>query len=543
MQQLGAVRVTREIVVRIVADAVMISGALLLGLSLRVLWLVDVEGTVVLNRKVLAGFGQDYLTGLACLLPIAMAIFVSSGLYTRGRAYRVRYKARVIAQAVSLSYLLFGFAAFIFPGLTTLPRGALFPAWILTIIVLIVARAWSDLWTTIVRLEDRQRGRNLRSETISNVLVIGGAGYIGSALLPKLLDRGYHVRLLDRLLFGTEPIAEIMHHPRLEIVQADFRQVDKVVEALRGMDAVIHLGAIVGDPACALDEELTTEVNLMATRMIAEVAKGCGVDRFIFASTCSVYGASDELLDEQSELNPVSLYARSKIASEKVLTELADRDFGPVILRFGTVYGLSGRNRFDLVINLLAAKAIVEGRITVYGGSQWRPFVHVDDVALAVFRVLEAPRALVENQVFNVGSDEQNYTIQQVGEIVKRLVPAAELVSVGSDTDRRNYRVSFRKIRNELGFAPRWTVEDGVKQVIVALRSGKVQDYGDARYNNAKFLTEMGSSGFRQHQNGWAHELLKEAAVVPVATPTSAAALDVFARGRSNGHVQPVTPG
>ena len=158
---------------------------------------------------------------------------------------------------------------------------------------------------------------------VRRVLVIGGGGYIGSALLPKLLDAGYHVRLLDLLLYSTEPIQDVLSHPDLEVIQADFRQVDRVVEAMQDVDAVIHLGAIVGDPACALDEELTIEVNLMATRMIAEVAKGSGINRFIFASTCSVYGASDELLDEYSALNPVSLYARSKIASEQVLKNLA----------------------------------------------------------------------------------------------------------------------------------------------------------------------------------------------------------------------------
>src|SRR5205823_1693957 len=145
-----------------------------------------------------------------------------------------------------------------------------------------------------------------------------------SALLPKLLAQGYSVRVLDLLLYGSEPLAAVLDHPRLEVVQADFRQVDKVVEAMQGVDAVIHLGAIVGDPACALDEELTIEVNLMATRMIAEVAKGSGIRRFCFASTCSVYGANDHMLDEWSELNPISLYARSKLASEKVLMQMAD---------------------------------------------------------------------------------------------------------------------------------------------------------------------------------------------------------------------------
>jgi nucleoside-diphosphate-sugar epimerase len=342
------------------------------------------------------------------------------------------------------------------------------------------------------------------------VLVIGGAGYIGSALLPKLLNKGYRVRLLDLMLFGIEPIANVIDHPNLEIIRADFRNVDHVVEAMRGVDAVAHLGAIVGDPACALDEELTIEVNLMATRMIAEVAKGSGVKRFIFASTCSVYGASDYILDERSELNPVSLYARSKIASEHVLMKMACDRFAPVILRFGTIYGLSGRTRFDLVINLLTAKAMVDGQITVMGGDQWRPFVHVDDAANAVCRALEVPRALVHSQVFNVGSNQQNYTIQQVGELIHRLVPTAELIDKGFDGDRRNYRVNFHKIQRQLGFMPQWTMEEGVRQVITAIQEGKVTDYQEALYSNVKFLREDAASKQLIRREQWVHELLND---------------------------------
>jgi nucleoside-diphosphate-sugar epimerase len=296
----------------------------------------------------------------------------------------------------------------------------------------------------------------------------------------------------------------------LEVVRADFRQVDKVVEAMRDVDAVIHLGAIVGDPACSLDEELTIEVNLMATRMIAEVAKGSSVNRFIFASTCSVYGANDQLLNEHSALNPVSLYARSKIASERVLIQMADERFAPVILRFGTIYGLSDRTRFDLVINLLTAKAIVDGQITVFGGDQWRPFLHVDDAALALLRCMEAPLSLVRGQAFNVGSDEQNYTIRRVAEMIQHVVPTAQIIDGGTDRDQRNYRVDFSKIRNVLNFYPQWTVEQGVQQVIEAIQSGRVVDYRDARYSNVKFLSEEGAFRLTRLENGWAYELIKD---------------------------------
>lgn len=355
--------------------------------------------------------------------------------------------------------------------------------------------------------DDADHGRRPNGHS-RTVLVTGGAGYIGSALLPKLLAQGYRVRLLDMLLYGAEPIAAILDHPRLDLVHADFRQIDRVVAAMHGVDAVIHLGAIVGDPACALDEELTIEVNLEATRTIANVAKGFGVDRFVFASTCSVYGASDGILDESSELNPVSLYASCKIAAENVLRPMADQGFTPVVLRFGTVYGLSGRIRFDLVVNLLAAKGMIERKITVFGGSQWRPFVHVDDVARAIVMAFEAPRPVVHNHVFNVGSDEQNYTIQEVGEIVHRVIPSAELETSGSDTDRRNYRVSFEKIRTMLSFTPRWTIERGVQQVVEAIRRGAVRDYRDAAYSNVKSLSEARAANLIRSQNDWIQALL-----------------------------------
>jgi nucleoside-diphosphate-sugar epimerase len=223
------------------------------------------------------------------------------------------------------------------------------------------------------------------------------------------------------------------------------------------------------------------------------------------------------MLDERSILNPVSLYARSKIASERVLTKMADERFSPVILRFGTIYGLSGRTRFDLVINLLAAKAVVDGKITIFGGEQWRPFIHVDDVALSILKVLEAPLSLVRNQVFNVGSDEQNYRIQQIGETIHRLVPTAQLINMGSDTDRRNYRVSFAKIRRILDFVPQWSVEQGVQQVISAIETGKVQDYRDRKYSNYEFLREEGVSRLLRNGSHWAYELLNEYAATHIA--------------------------
>ncbi|MFZ1752670.1 MAG: NAD(P)-dependent oxidoreductase [Caldilineaceae bacterium] len=513
------IRLSKSLIVRVIADIIMLNISLILALLFH-FFIVMVSENATNGLDLFWSYAATYRNNALLLTLLGSSVFAISGFYTHGRAYRGRYKVLIVGQAVTLTFLLFGFLSYFFANFVALPRNAMVSSWLIATVLLIAARVWTIVWADIVRNEKKLPATSPRDARIRNVLVIGGAGYIGSALLPRLLKGGYSVRLLDLLMFGKEPIKSVIDHPNLEIIQADFRQIDKVVEAMQDVDAVIHLGAIVGDPACALDENLTIDVNLMATRMIAEVAKGTGVRRFIFASTCSVYGASDEELDEHSALNPVSLYARSKIASERVLERIAAPDFSVTSLRFGTIYGLSGRTRFDLVVNLLTAKALFDRKITVFGGDQWRPFVHVDDAALAVYTVLQAPEPLVRGQVFNIGSDEQNYTISQVGEMIHRMVPEAELISVGSDGDRRNYRVNFKKIRNTLGFEPQWTVEKGIQQVITAINNKQIQDYQGKQYSNVKFLTEDdGVSVLRRENGNWAHELINmsgEKEVVPI---------------------------
>ncbi len=486
--------------VRMGADGILVNAALGLALLTRYLWQVSAtpasaassaSGGVSLGAYYVAAYAQN--AGLITLL--SLMVFYASGFYTRGRSYRGRYKAIIVAQAVCLVYL--GVAALnsLLPSVVTLSRSVEAQAWAWTLCFVVGGRAWSHLARSWQRNEAEPNNAPaspvaMQVPSKSRVLVIGGAGYIGSALIPQLLKAGYRVRILDLFLFGEEPLADVLHHPDLELIKGDFRQVHKVVESMQDVDSVVHLGAIVGDPACALDENLTLEINLMAARMIAEIAKGCQVKRFVFASTCSVYGASDEVLNENSSLNPLSLYARSKIASERVLQEMADAHFKPVILRFGTIFGFSGRTRFDLVVNLLAAKAVVEDQITLFGGDQWRPFVHVQDAARAVCLAVEAPADCVENQILNVGADDQNYTLLQVGELIRKLVPTAQISDADGGSDHRNYRVSFARIRRQLNFQPEWTLERGVTQVISAINSGLVQDYRDARYSNVKFLRE-----------------------------------------------------
>jgi nucleoside-diphosphate-sugar epimerase len=495
---------------RVAADMVMVNVSLAAAMLARYIVEIPIQGGRP-PREVLLHYIEGYVYNFWILTTISLAVFCISGFYTRGRYYQGKYKALVVVQAVSLSYLLFGSIAWLSQEpIPSIPISVLLMAFLLTCAMLMVARFWSMLWRQLQRDEQFNSRLSMKPQDARRVLVIGGAGYIGSALLPKLLAHGYEVRLLDLFLFGKEPIANVIGHPNLQIVHADFRHMDKMVHAMRGMDDVIHLGAIVGDPACALDHELTVEVNLMATRMIAETAKGSGIRRFCFASTCSVYGANDALLDERSDLNPISLYARSKLASEKVLMQLADDFFSPVILRFGTVYGLSGRTRFDLVVNLLTAKAVVEGKISIYGSGQWRPFVHVDDAARALLMTTEAPLALVHREVFNVGANGQNYRLAEAAQVIQSLVTKAEIVDMGAATDFRNYRVDFTKIRTMLGFSPQWSLEDGIKQVIAALESGEVLNYGHPRYSNAKFLSEESNAHLIRRENGWASELINE---------------------------------
>jgi nucleoside-diphosphate-sugar epimerase len=351
------------------------------------------------------------------------------------------------------------------------------------------------------------------------VLVIGGAGYVGSALVERLLNSGFHVSVLDAMHFGDEPLSLVAGHPHLTLIREDFRHIEALTRAMSGLGSVIHLGGLVGDPACAVDPELTVDVNVTATKLVGEIAKARGVRRFIFASSCSVYGACDEIVDEESRFNPQSLYARSKVASEVVLRMLNCRDFAVTCLRFATIYGISGRTRFDLVVNLLCAKAVRENIITVFGADQWRPFVHVDDVARAIMTTLQAPIEQVAGEAFNVGSDAQNYTLGDAAELIKQQVPRAVINSDASTVDRRNYRVCFAKIRIKLGFQPVWTLERGIAQVVALVRSNEVGHYSLPTYSNVLYLKTHGTQSLKSFKiTGWEGEFMNVDQLSPANT-------------------------
>lgn len=326
------------------------------------------------------------------------------------------------------------------------------------------------------------------------ILVTGGAGYIGTTLVPLLLDRNCEVRVLDVLMFGDEPIAGFLKHPNLTMIAEDFRRPDRVAEAMSGVDTVVHLGAIVGDQACSLDEDLAYEVNVAATRMIAETACNHGVRRFINASTCSVYGASSGIVDECSVASPASAYTQGKLTAEKMLLEMAAPDYAPVSLRFATVYGPSHRMRFDLVVNLFIIQALKESSLVVYGGDQWRPLIHIQDAAQAILRAIEAPPSAVAGQIFNVGSNDENYQIATIAKMAQQLVVGTRVVVDNSFMDSRSYRVDFSKIKTVLGFSREWELKRGMQEMAKTLGNGALRDYRDSLYDNAKHLALNGIS-------------------------------------------------
>lgn len=319
------------------------------------------------------------------------------------------------------------------------------------------------------------------------VLVTGGAGYIGSYVTRGLLARGRRVRVLDSFLYGGVGLEEVRRHPGLEIIRGDVCDRESVSMAVQGVSSAIALAALVGDAACDLDPERSMQVNYEATQLLLEACERARVRRLVFASSCSVYGANGSVvLTEESRLNPVSLYARTRLMSEELLLRRTS-GIDVMILRMATVCGTSPRMRFDLMVNTMTAFAKVRGSIRVAGGEQWRPHVHVCDAADAFILAAEAP--LGGTAVFNVGADEQNFTIAEVAEKVAARVPGVRVDDVSSNGDRRSYRVSFAHIREKLGFRPRFTVDDAISGVEELFATGAITDFNADRFHNAKWLT------------------------------------------------------
>jgi nucleoside-diphosphate-sugar epimerase len=331
---------------------------------------------------------------------------------------------------------------------------------------------------------------------VKNVLVVGGAGYIGSVMVRRLMEGGYKVRVLDSLLLGDAPIASLLHDPGFDLQKADFRHVESVVKAVQDMDAVIHLGGIVGDPACNLDSKMTLEINVAATDLLRNVSSGQGIQRFLFASSCSVYGAGDYLLDEKSVPDPISLYACTKLDSERIILQKRSPGFAPTILRLGTAFGWSYRLRLDLVVNLLTAKAACERRLLIFNRTQWRPFIHVEDIARAFMACLRAPSSRVAHEIFNVGSNDLNSTLGDLAARVKAQVPEAEIVYIDNSSDHRNYRVNFSKVSELLGFECQYSLDYGIAEIKKAVQSGLIADYRNPKYYNDRSIEQFSTQAF-----------------------------------------------
>lgn len=328
--------------------------------------------------------------------------------------------------------------------------------------------------------------------TKRTVLVTGGAGYIGSQLVGLLLKKNRRVIVVDNLTFGGESLLNFWHHPDFLFIKEDITQTEKLNKIFTDypVEAVVHLAAIVGDPACAKQPELAKKTNYEASVGLLELAHKNKVERFVFASTCSNYGKMVDLnsyVDEKSPLAPVSLYAELKVKFEQELLvrKEGDESFCPTILRFATVYGVSPRMRFDLTVNEFTKELTLGRQLEVFGEQFWRPYCHVYDFARAIALVLESDKQKVAYNIFNVGDTQENYQKQMIIEEIKKVIPTAQVKYVHKNEDPRDYRVSFKKIKEELGFVISRRVPDGIREVKYMVENGLIVNPDDLKYKNS----------------------------------------------------------
>jgi nucleoside-diphosphate-sugar epimerase len=322
---------------------------------------------------------------------------------------------------------------------------------------------------------------------MQKILVTGGAGYIGSVLVRKLLEEKYAVNVIDNLMYGGEPLVSIFNNPQLNFYYGDITKRQDLDDPLKDVYAVIHLAAIVGDPACAQNSTLAANVNNEGARLVFEKAKIHGVKKFIFASTCSNYGKMKDpnsYVTETSELNPISLYAELKVGFEKYLLENATSTICPTILRFATVYGLSPRIRFDLTVNEFAKELILGRTLRVFGEQFVRPYCHVEDIAKAILIVLKAQDEKVNREILNVGDTSENYSKKMIVEEILKQIPEGKIEYVRKTEDPRDYRVNFDKIKKNLGYGITNKVPDGIAEIIKIIRQKVISNPDSPSYKN-----------------------------------------------------------
>jgi nucleoside-diphosphate-sugar epimerase len=330
-----------------------------------------------------------------------------------------------------------------------------------------------------------------------HVVVTGGAGYIGSLLVGELLRSGYQVTVLDKLLFGGDSLMGYLANPNFKFVKADIwepRTLREVLKTGPNPDAVVHLAAIVGFPACqAVGPAVARRYNVEATQNVFEQSEELGVKRFIFSSTYSNYGQSPEgvLVTEESPLHPQSLYAETKIAAEEFLLKQKG-GCAPLIFRFATIFGVSPRTRFDLIVNQFVLEAFTKRELLIYQRGYSRSFVHVRDIVAGILLGLRAPENAVRGEIFNLGEESGNYRKDQIVEIILKRLPeiAVRYKDLTFGGDMRDISVSFEKVRRVLGFRTQFTVDDGVREVLHALQDGLIKDPQDPRFRNAQFIVQ-----------------------------------------------------
>jgi nucleoside-diphosphate-sugar epimerase len=307
------------------------------------------------------------------------------------------------------------------------------------------------------------------------VLITGGAGYIGSIASADFVASGYDVTVFDKLIYGGEGLLSLGVHSRFKLIQADVRSTEAVRAAMDGVKAVVHLAAVVGEPACSIDETKSREINSAGTQIVFEAAKSMGVERFIYVSTCSNYGVSEPniLTDEDAPLKPLSTYASSKVEGERLALDHTG-SMTATVLRFGTICGLSPRMRFDLLVSEMARNAVLGRPLDIFSPAAWRPFLHVRDASRALRTILEAPKDLVSGLVYNVvGENKQK---SDLVDMVRKHYPETSVEVTSKLPDLRDYRVSATRIANALQFAPQYSIEDAFLETAQAVKNGVFRD-------------------------------------------------------------------
>jgi nucleoside-diphosphate-sugar epimerase len=327
---------------------------------------------------------------------------------------------------------------------------------------------------------------------MKQVLVTGGAGYVGAVLVPKLIEAGYRVRVLDLYLYGEHVFNGVRSHPNLDEIKGDIRDRSALEHALRGCDAVIHLACISNDPSFELNPDLGKSINYDAFFSLVDIAKASGVRRFIYASSSSVYGVKEEEnVTEELPLQPLTDYSRYKALCEEILLQKREPGFAALILRPATVCGYSPRMRLDLTVNILTHHAVHNRVIKVFGGAQRRPNIHIEDMTDLYVQSLAWPDAIIDGQIYNAGYE--NHRVGEIAEIVQSVAGKDVRIETTATNDNRSYHISSEKIRRDLGFMAKHTIEDAVRDVASALESGKLPNsMSDIRYYNIKTMQAVG---------------------------------------------------